>query len=84
MAQQRDRLRLASMRVRLTGREQVLLQHLQSTRATRRLAAQLHVSPNTVKSQLQSIYRKFSVSTREEALNVGRLMGLLPAEDGAR
>jgi LuxR family maltose regulon positive regulatory protein len=35
------------------------------------------VSPNTVKSQLKSIYQKLGASTREEAVARGRDLGLL-------
>jgi LuxR family maltose regulon positive regulatory protein len=73
----KERIRLTAVRARLSDRELVVLERLREAPATRRLAALLHVSPNTVKSQLQSIYRKLGVSTREEALRAAILLGLL-------
>ncbi|WP_420113845.1 helix-turn-helix transcriptional regulator [Pseudactinotalea sp.] len=73
----REHLRLSSVQARLSARELVVLHRLRETGATRRLAALLHVSPNTVKSQLQSIYRKLGASTRAEALRAAALLGLL-------
>ncbi len=74
----RESLRLLTERVHLTEREQMLLQHLVHAPSARRLAAALYVSPNTVKSQLRSIYRKLSVSSREDAITAARVLGLLP------
>ncbi|MTG87407.1 hypothetical protein GJV82_00290 [Cellulosimicrobium sp. BIT-GX5] len=37
------------------------------------LASQFHVSPNTIKSQLKSIYRKLGCSTRNEAIELSAL-----------
>lgn len=72
----KERMRLATVQARLSDRELVVLERLREAAATRRLAALLHVSPNTVKSQLQSIYRKLGVSTRVEALRAASLLGL--------
>ncbi|MCR1784884.1 LuxR C-terminal-related transcriptional regulator [Nocardioides carbamazepini] len=41
------------------------------------LAAALHLSPETVKSHMRSIYRKWGVNTREAALERGIRLGLL-------
>jgi LuxR family maltose regulon positive regulatory protein len=41
------------------------------------IAAQAHVSPNTVKTQAQAVYRKLGVSSREEAVERARDAGLL-------
>ncbi|WGX97231.1 LuxR C-terminal-related transcriptional regulator [Nocardioides sp. L-11A] len=46
------------------------------------LAAALHLSPETVKSHMRSIYRKWGVNTREGALERGIRLGLL-GDDGA-
>lgn len=35
------------------------------------VAAALHVSPNTIKSQLKSLYRKLGCSSRDEAIEIG-------------
>lgn len=73
----RERMRLSSLQARLSDRELVVLRALQETDTTRTLAAMLHVSPNTVKSQLQSIYRKLGASTRQEALRAATMLGLI-------
>ena len=48
--------------------------------STQAIATSLFVSPNTVKSQIRSIYRKLGVSTRAGALAMAETMGLLPRE----
>lgn len=55
-------------RVALTDKELVVLTELMTTGSREQIAARLMVSPNTVKSQLASIYRKLGVSSREAAL----------------
>jgi LuxR family maltose regulon positive regulatory protein len=44
----------------------------------REIAAQLHVSPETIKSQVASIYRKLGVSTRRELQERADAFGGLP------
>lgn len=63
--------------VSLTPREQVVLAALAEHGSIREIAADLVVSPHTVKAQLQSVYRKLGVSSREAALAVGREFGLV-------
>lgn len=63
--------------VALTPREQVVLAALAEHGSIREIAADLVVSPHTVKAQLQSVYRKLGVSSREGALTVGREFGLV-------
>lgn len=45
------------------------------------IAKELLVSPNTVKTQLRSIYRKLGVHTRFEAVGRARELRLLPSTD---
>ncbi|MFB2580191.1 LuxR C-terminal-related transcriptional regulator [Herbiconiux sp. P15] len=52
----------------LTPRELALARVLSDSETTAGLAAALSVSPNTVKTQLKSLYRKLGASTRSEAL----------------
>lgn len=61
----------------LTPRELVVLRELASTSSVEDIAAALHVSSNTVKSQRRSLYRKLGVHSREEALVEGLRHGLL-------
>jgi LuxR family maltose regulon positive regulatory protein len=43
----------------------------------REIAEELFVSPNTVKTQARSVYLKFGVSSRAEAVACARTAGLL-------
>jgi LuxR family maltose regulon positive regulatory protein len=61
----------------LTEREFVVLRLLPSRLSTPEISHQLHVSVNTVRSQVQAIYRKLEVTTRSEAVTKARQTGLL-------
>lgn len=63
----------------LTSGELRILNALPAQRSTANMASSFHVSPNTVKSQLRSIYRKLGCSTREEAIRIATRMRLLAA-----
>ncbi|GAA3641387.1 hypothetical protein GCM10022200_26470 [Microbacterium awajiense] len=65
----------------LTAGERRVLGSLRDGRSTAQLAADFHVSPNTIKSQLRSIYRKLGCSSRTEALRVAERLRLLDAAD---
>ena len=54
-------------RPRLSPRERAVAEQLVTPRSVAEIAAALNVSPNTVKSQLRSIYKKLGVTTRSEA-----------------
>ena len=41
------------------------------------IAAELTLSPHTIKSQMKSIYRKLGASSRHEAVTRARELGLL-------
>jgi LuxR family maltose regulon positive regulatory protein len=69
-------LRIGLARAALTRREADVLEQLRSTASFSEIAANLSVSPNTVKSQVRTLYRKFEVSNRDEALRVAYLQGL--------
>ncbi|GIG41341.1 LuxR family transcriptional regulator [Cellulomonas phragmiteti] len=62
----------------LTPREAVVLRALARTGSSAQIAADLVVSPHTVKSQLRSLYRKLDASSRAEALAAAGRLGLLP------
>jgi len=62
----------------LTPREMSVLFQLAMKPSTKQIAAALYVSPNTVKSQLRTLYRKLGASTREEALAAARSRDILP------
>jgi DNA-binding CsgD family transcriptional regulator len=61
----------------LTASELRVLNALPDHDSTAATAAALHVSPNTIKSQLRSVYRKLGCSTREEALRIAARSRLL-------
>jgi ATP/maltotriose-dependent transcriptional regulator MalT len=62
----------------LTERELVVLRLLPTRLSTSEMSHELHVSVNTVRSQVQAIYRKLEVTTRSEAITKARQTGLLP------
>lgn len=68
----------------LTRRESIVLAHLRGPGAIEDIARDLMVSPNTVKTQVQSVYRKLGVKSRSDAVRVAfewRLVGASgPAE----
>jgi LuxR family maltose regulon positive regulatory protein len=61
----------------LTPREGVVLAALATHDSIRAIAEALVVSPHTIKTQLQGIYRKLGVSSRLSALAVAGELGLL-------
>ncbi|GAA4425446.1 hypothetical protein GCM10023169_23070 [Georgenia halophila] len=63
--------------VTLTERERVVLRALVESNSTSDIAARLVVSPNTVKTQLRSLYRKLNVRGRDDAIAVAYHLGLL-------
>ncbi|PPG31733.1 hypothetical protein C5B97_04695 [Pseudoclavibacter sp. RFBB5] len=58
--------------IKLTARERVVLRHLLQSRKLNDIATLEHVSPNTVKTQLRSLFKKLGVSSRDDAIKVGR------------
>jgi LuxR family maltose regulon positive regulatory protein len=56
----------------LTEREETVLRLLGGTLSLREIGRELYVSPNTVKTHIRSIYRKLGVSTRHDAIVLGR------------
>ena len=69
-------------RPRLTAAETRMVEALDRTGRVDELAAELHISANTVKTHLRRIYRKLGASNRQEALGIARLHGLLRSSDG--
>jgi LuxR family maltose regulon positive regulatory protein len=62
----------------LTERELAVLRLLPTRLSTREIGHQLYVSPNTVRSHVQAIYRKLEVASRAQAVTQARQLGLLP------
>ncbi len=65
-------------RPKLSAREQVVLHALTTGAPLPDIAAELQISPNTLKTQLRSIYRKLDAANRTEALEQAARHGLLP------
>ncbi len=61
----------------LSPQEQRVLRLLAAGLSNPQIARELVVSTNTIKTQVQSIYRKLNVSNREEARDVARELNLL-------
>jgi LuxR family maltose regulon positive regulatory protein len=87
LARQADELRsqLGNIRAEvigassLTAAELRLLPLLSTHYSFREIGERLHLSPHTVKSQAMSVYRKFGVSSRSQAIDRARVLGLLAA-----
>jgi LuxR family transcriptional regulator, maltose regulon positive regulatory protein len=69
--------RLVGVAVPLTKRELVVLRLLRTDLSTSEIGRELYVSVNTIRSHVQSIYRKLGVSSRAEAVAHARELGLL-------
>jgi LuxR family maltose regulon positive regulatory protein len=61
----------------LTGAEIRLLPMLSTHLSFRQIAGEMFLSPNTIKSQAISIYRKLGASSRSQAVTRSRELGLL-------
>ena len=61
----------------LTDRELTILRLLPAPSSLRELAAELFVTPNTLKTHLRAIYRKLGAESREEAVIRARERGLI-------
>lgn len=64
-------------RFSLTNRESQVLQSLIEGKARKEIAAAMHLSEDTVRSYLRSLYKKLGVSSRVEAVTLGLRMELL-------
>jgi LuxR family maltose regulon positive regulatory protein len=57
---------------RLTAREIDILRMLTTSQSLTQIAAELYLSPNTVKTHTTSLYRKLGARSRSEAVKIGR------------
>nr|WP_240948936.1 LuxR C-terminal-related transcriptional regulator [Microbacterium sp. CFH 90308] len=71
----------STARPALTERELIVLRALPSGRPLTAIATDLGVSPNTVKTQVKSVYRKLGVAGREEAVAEAVARHLLAGHD---
>ena len=61
----------------LSAQEQRVLRLLAAGLSNPEIARELVVSPNTIKTQVQSIYRKLNVNSRDEAADMARQLKLI-------
>lgn len=61
----------------ITPREQQVLRLLSASLSNREIAEQCSISPSTVKTHLENIYRKFGVSSRTQAVEQALLLNLV-------
>ncbi len=69
--------------IRLSPREAEVARRLATHEAVAEIAASLSVSPNTVKTQLRSLYRKLGATSRQEALARLALLGITDSDPHA-
>jgi DNA-binding CsgD family transcriptional regulator len=62
----------------ITERERQVLQLLANGRSNKQIAAELDLSPNTVKTHVASLFEKLRVARRTEAILHARELGLVP------
>jgi LuxR family maltose regulon positive regulatory protein len=74
----RQLYRSAPSTIRLSRGEQTALLSFEKTASRKETASQLYRSLNTVKTQLNSAYRKLGTSSLDETLAKARALGLLP------
>jgi LuxR family maltose regulon positive regulatory protein len=67
----------AGMVEQLSEREMAVLRYLSSALSLPEIARELYVSPNTVKTQCNAIYRKLAVTSRKAAVQAARERRLL-------
>ena len=75
---------MVQTRPTLTNGELRVLTALRRELTTAEIAAQLHVSPNPIKSQLRSVYRKLACSNRAEAIQTALTLQLISVDDDNR
>jgi len=63
--------------VQLTGRERDVLERVAAGATNREIAAELHLSPHTVKEHTSALYRKLEVRNRAEAVQRAQRLGIL-------
>ena len=62
----------------ITQREEQVLALLAAGKSNKEIAAKLGVSPNTVKTQIASLYQKLDVQRRTQAVQKARELALIP------
>jgi DNA-binding CsgD family transcriptional regulator len=60
----------------LSERERLVLVYVERRLTVAQIAAELFISPNTVKTHMRRLYRKLGVATRDDAIRKARSLGL--------
>jgi DNA-binding NarL/FixJ family response regulator len=60
----------------LSPRERVVLTQIAAGQTRQQISSMLRVSPNTIKAQVRSIYRKLGASNRHEAIDRAAKFGI--------
>jgi len=55
----------------------MVLRHMATLQTNQDIAADLCISVNTVKAHAKSVYRKLAIANRREAVERGRVLGLI-------
>jgi LuxR family transcriptional regulator, maltose regulon positive regulatory protein len=82
LERQEEKLRVRKPReaqpgAELTERELDVLRLLVGELSTRQMAESLYIAPNTIRTQIKSIYRKLGVSSRKQAVDEAHATGLI-------
>ena len=67
------------MDISLTEREMAVLRLLRGSLTLPEIAAELELSPDTIKTHTRVIYRKLGVHNRRDAVSRGQQAGILPS-----
>lgn len=62
----------------ITQREHAVLELLATGKSNKEIAQKLGVSPNTIKTQVASLYQKLEVQRRTQAVQKARELALIP------
>jgi DNA-binding CsgD family transcriptional regulator len=62
----------------ISPRELTILKELAAGHSNKEIAANLNVSPNTVKTHVSRLYEKLGSNRRTDAINKARELGILP------
>lgn len=73
-----------SVAVRLTEREIAVLRLLRGSLTLPEIAAELELSPNTIKTHTRTMYRKLGVHNRRDAISQGQETGILSSSVAKR
>jgi DNA-binding NarL/FixJ family response regulator len=68
----------AQAALEISPRELEVLQRLAAGRSNKEIAAQLAVSPNTVKTHVARLFEKLGAKRRTDAINKARELGIVP------